>query len=125
MPIDGTKATYGVITSTNYPQWIPNERCRLVINGASDKVIRVYVSDLSTEEAEENGDCDKSSLSFYSGNIATRYCGDKKENGNYVFISCSNSLEILWHSSSIASAPFRGFNIYYEGSYSFYSHFIN
>ena len=113
--IDGSKKPFGVITSPNYPQWIPNQSCRVIINTPTAvKVIRVYISDISVEPAEVNGLCEKSFLAFYSGNVETKYCGNRRENGDYVYISCSNSLEILWRSSSIVSSPLRGFNIYYE-----------
>ena len=113
--IDASKKPFGVITSPNYPQWIPNQSCRVIINTpTADKVIRVYISDISVEPAEVNGLCEKSFLAFYSGNVETKYCGNRRENGDYVYISCSNSLEILWRSSSIVSSPLRGFNIYYE-----------
>ena len=113
--IDGSQKPFGVITSPNYPQWIPNKNCRVTINAPTDKVIRVYISDISTEPEELNESCEKSRLTFYSGSIETTYCGDKKENGgDYDFVSCTNRLDILWRSSSLVSSPLRGFNVYYE-----------
>ena len=113
--IDASRKSFGVITSPNYPRWIPNQSCRVIISTPlDDKVIRIYISDISSEPAEDNGRCEKSFLAFYSGNVETSYCGNRKENGDYVYISCSNSLEIVWRSSPLVSSPLRGFNIYYE-----------
>jgi hypothetical protein len=52
--INGSISSYGVITSPNYPNWLSNQKCKVVINAPEDKVIRVYISDISIEAEDAN-----------------------------------------------------------------------
>ena len=53
--INATIASYGVITSDGYPNFIPNQTCRRKIVASVGKFIRVFVTDLSIEQPEPNG----------------------------------------------------------------------
>ena len=114
--IDLSNSQYGVITSPKYPKWTANVKCGIKLSSDSSKTIRVFISDLNTEVADEQGSCRLGSLTLTSGNIMKRYCGDKTEFGEYVFLSCDNNLVINYTSSSILSTTNRGFNLYYEGN---------
>lgn len=108
---------YGIVTSPNYPQWTPNTNCMLRLKGPNDKTIRVYITDLNTEmqDSTNAGTCRLGYLTLKSGTDSKTYCGDKLQNGDYVFLSCTNTIEIIYASSSIVSTAYRGFNLYYEG----------
>jgi hypothetical protein len=60
--------------------------------------------------------CKLSHLILFSGLTGKQYCGDKSQEGDYVFISCNSTLNIDYQSSSILSTIYRGFNLYYEGA---------
>lgn len=45
------------------------------------------------------------------------YCGEKSTNNDYIFVTCSNSLEVTYLSSQSSNNDFRGFNLYYEGKF--------
>ena len=51
-----TNTSYGVITSPNYPTFTPNTNCVKKIVVPSNSYIRVYVTDLNIERAENNGE---------------------------------------------------------------------
>lgn len=106
---------YGVITSPHYPKWTTNARCGILLTAPESSTIRVYISDLNTEAANDEGRCERGSLTLRSGTSFIHYCGDKTPSGEYVFLSCDNTLVINYTSSSIASTTNRGFNLYYEG----------
>jgi hypothetical protein len=53
MDINANKSAYGVITSKNYPNWMPNENCMRRISAPTGYVIRVYVNDYSIEDIDE------------------------------------------------------------------------
>ena len=53
--INTTIATYGIITSDEYPNYIPNQICRRKIVAPAGKFIRVFITDLSIEQPEQNG----------------------------------------------------------------------
>ncbi len=76
----------------------------------------MFISDLSTEAPDEEGFCGLGYLELTSGTIIKRYCGDKTEFGEYIFLSCNNNLVINYTSSAIVSTTKRGFNLYYEGN---------
>ena len=48
------KNDYGIITSTNYPNWTPNEYCVGRIFAPTGYVIRIYVNDYNIEDVDEN-----------------------------------------------------------------------
>ena len=51
-----------------------------------------------------SGDCEQ----------VKQYCGDKSSGGSYVYLSCSNKLEISYRSGINQEDGYRGFNLYYE-----------
>ncbi len=112
--IDLSKSKYGIITSPSYPKWQQNTKCFTKLTAPVNKHIRVYITDLNTESADENNECTSGHLSLLSSGTEIKYCGDKTPNGEYVFLSCSNDLEIYYRSSAILSTTYRGFNLYYE-----------
>ena len=99
--IDATQFQYGIITSPNYPKWTPNIRCSIKLIASIGKIIRVYITDLNTEKANQEAKCGLGQLTLVSGGNSKEYCGDKSNNGDYQFLSCLNSLEILYSSTGI------------------------
>ena len=114
--INIAESQYGIITSPNYPKWTPNTKCSIKLIGPKDNTIRVYISDLNTEKAYEESKCRLGHLTLISGSNSKEFCGDKLNNGDYIFLSCSNSLEVSYSSSGVLSMTYRGFNLYYEGN---------
>ena len=53
--IDGSTITTGIITNDGYPNYVPNQTCRRKIIAQPGKYIRVFVTDLSIEQPDENG----------------------------------------------------------------------
>lgn len=113
------------MTSTNYPYFTANLNCVSRIKAPSNKVIRIYVSDILLEEQEQGTDgsfqCTKSYIQFRNSDNdeGVKFCGQRDTTGAYTFTSCGNSVIINYVSSSASSLPFRGANIFYESKPSF------
>jgi hypothetical protein len=118
--IDAISNPYGVMTSPNYPYFTANLNCVSRITAPSNKVIRIYVSDILLEEPEQGSDgsfsCTKSYVQFQNSDSddGIKFCGQRGTTGTYTFTSCGNSVIIKYVSSPASSLPFRGANIFYE-----------
>ena len=106
---------YGIITSSNYPNWTPNEMCTKLITAPVGYVIRVYINDYSIADVNRTTEkCDNEYLVLNSGESVRTYCGVRTKNGNNVFESSSNELLIQYKTSSLNNGQYRGFNFYFE-----------
>ena len=45
---------FGIITSVNYPQWQGGQSCSRSISVPANNIIRVYITDISIEAANQN-----------------------------------------------------------------------
>lgn len=50
-----TDEAFGIVTSDNYPNYVENQSCRRKIVAPVGKFIRVFITDLSIEQSEQNG----------------------------------------------------------------------
>ncbi len=53
--IDGSIEKYGILTSPNYPKWQASLNCKRRITAATNKVIRVYITEMNIDAPATNG----------------------------------------------------------------------
>ena len=59
--------------------------------------------------------CGNGFLRLSSNCNSMTYCGEKGATGEYVFETCTNTLDIQYLASQVPNNEYRGFNFYYEG----------